>query len=316
MSNGSSPNILEPALLNQKLHYIAFATVSLLVYDVLLGLLEDIRILLARAIKLTDAIYILARVLALGEAGVICANAALPVPSCHQGHVLLAAKCLVAVIIPCNSWLFLLRIRALSTHFCSRTTVTMCTVLWTLTFTSFLIFPGFKVSDLPNQDGTCELIATYNNKLLCTPFIAQAIFDTAVMVAISIGFVRHSPGPSWNEKLKSTILIKHMGHISGLFLRSGQIYYLTTIGIHLTMAVIASSSAIPPDYIGQLSLLTSTFHSIMTCRVFRLLKLSQFDQSSDATFFRPATYSAATSPIAFQGGSNNSHTSASWDQNS
>ncbi|KAK7681897.1 hypothetical protein QCA50_014859 [Cerrena zonata] len=289
MSTDPNSDILQLAFLSQKLNFLAVATFSLLMYDFLLGLFEDIRLLSRTSIRLPDIIYILSRVLAAGEVGHICATAALPLSSCAQGSVLLAAECLVAVLIPCNTWLFFLRVRAIPSHFCSRATVIICLILWASTLTSFLTFPGFKVTSLRNQDGTCEIDAVYNDALLCAPFFALVIFDTAVIVTTCIGFVAHSTGPSWTAKLKSAMLLRNMGHISGLFVRSGQIYYATTIGIHVSMAIIASSSAIPSAAVGQLSALSSIFHGIMTSRVFRLLKLGAVDQANASSISHHVT---------------------------
>ncbi|KAK7681906.1 hypothetical protein QCA50_014868 [Cerrena zonata] len=302
MSTDSSADARQTASVNQVLNYVAAATVSLILYDFLLGFSEDIRILSIRSLKLPDVIYVLSRLLTVGEVAVMCMDAALPGTSCHLGRLLLAAKCLVSVIVPCNSWLFLLRVRVIPSHFRSRTTVAICTILWASTFTSFLIFPGFTITDFPNEDGTCTLMTDYNSKLLCAPFIALVLFDTTTMVAISDGFIRQAPGRSWTEKLKSVMLVKHMGRMSGLFLRSGQIYYLATVGIHLSIFVISLCSTVHSKYIGQLSFLASIFHSIMTCRVFRLLKAGAFvySESDSTTVFPLSTYSTETCPMAFQ----------------
>ncbi|KAK7681911.1 hypothetical protein QCA50_014873 [Cerrena zonata] len=157
------------------------------------------------------------------------------------------------------------------------------------------------LKELSNGNGTCTLISEYNNKLLCAPFVAMVIFDTTTMIAISDGFIRRAPGRSWTEKLKSVMLNKHVGPISGLFLRSGQIYYLATVGVHFSTAVIALSSVIDAIYIAQLSFLVSVFHNIMICRVFRLLKSGAFDYSEPDTIvvFSVSTHSTATCPIAF-----------------
>ncbi|KAK7681900.1 hypothetical protein QCA50_014862 [Cerrena zonata] len=120
------------------------------------------------------------------------------------------------------------------------------------------------------------------------------------MVAISHGFVKLSPGPSWMERLRSVLLIKDLGYLSKLFLRSGQIYYSATIGIHLAMAIIASSSAFLPDIIAQLTLLTTIIHGVMTCRMFRLLKLGAFDYLTDTTLDAPTQATEPYLTIVFR----------------
>ncbi|KAK7681916.1 hypothetical protein QCA50_014878 [Cerrena zonata] len=116
--------------------------------------------------------------------------------------------------------------------------------------------------------------------MIFSSYITLVVFDTATMVAIIVGFTTmYSPGSSWIARTKSTIMTKHMGHISGVFVRSGLIYYLATIGIHTSLAVLVSMpSTIPIFVLGELGVLAAIFHNIMTCRVFRLLKLGASDQ--------------------------------------
>lgn len=130
------------------------------------------------------------------------------------------------MIIPCNSWLFFLRIRAIPEHFRPRGTLIICMILWLSTFTSFLVFPGYKFSSVETQDGRCEGETEYNSWLIFVPYLALVIFDTTTMMAILAGFAMHSPELSWFARVRSALSTKHMGHLSGVFVRSGLIYYL------------------------------------------------------------------------------------------
>ncbi|KAK7681904.1 hypothetical protein QCA50_014866 [Cerrena zonata] len=226
MATGSYESILHLAFLDQRLKYLSVATVSLQVYDTLLSLLDDIRLLSMRSIRLPYVIYCLSRIITTAEVGLVCATLVLPTKSCVQGHLLLAVGCLTTILVPCNTWLFFLRVRAIPNYFYSRATVAICAMLWASTLTSFLAIRGLKISTLRYQDGTCGVEISYRYVFLCIPFFALVIFDTAVIVATSIGLVVHGTGSSWTGRLKSGMLTRDMGHISGLFLRSGQIYYV------------------------------------------------------------------------------------------
>lgn len=150
-----------------------------------------------------------------------------PINSCIQQPALLAMGIFSAILIPCNSWLFLLRIRAIPPQFRSKTTVVICTILWLSTFTSFLALPAFTLSSQPTHEGRCGFkINAFNRWLVFTPYVTLIVFDTTTMIAILAGFAMHSPDSSWVAKIKSVISIKHMGHLSGVFVRSGLIYYL------------------------------------------------------------------------------------------
>ena len=149
--------------------------------------------------------------------------------ACSQDKILLAIKCFIAVIIPCNAWLFLQRIRALPSHFRSKMALVICTILWAATLSSFLVFPGFVVSLERNVDGSCVVHTSYNNRLLCAPIIAMVAFDTTTMIVISIGFAKQSSSPSWIGKAHSLMSTRNIGSISKVFLRSGQFYYMCVL---------------------------------------------------------------------------------------
>lgn len=67
----------------------------------------------------------------------------------------------------------------------------------------------------------------YDTKMLATPFVSLVVFDTAAIIAISVALATYVPvKSSWSERFRSMTHIKHMGDLSKVFLRSGQIYYL------------------------------------------------------------------------------------------
>lgn len=147
--------------------------------------------------------------------------------SCSQHHLLLTIKAIASVIIPCNSWLFLLRVRAIPPQLLPRLSVMICTLLWATTLTSFIILPAISVFSVKNQDGTCSFGARFDIKMMSAPFIALVVFDTATVIVITMALVNYvPPETSWSGRLKSVTHTKHLGQLSKTFLRSGQIYYL------------------------------------------------------------------------------------------
>ena len=90
------------------------------------------------------------------------------------------------------------------------------------------MFHAFRAPNIPVGDGTCILRPEFDGTFLGLPLIAIVVFDTATMIAvvIVIGFVMNSPARSWSGRIRSVLLIKDMGKLSGTLLRSGQIYYL------------------------------------------------------------------------------------------
>ena len=150
----------------------------------------------------------------------------IPQSSCYKGQLLLAAQFLSVLVIPCNTWLFFLRVRAIPPYCGSRVTVFICGILWFSTCSSAFMFHAFSATSTPVGDGTCILRPEFDGTFLGLPLIAIVVFDTATMIAVVIGFVMNSPARSWSGRIRSVLLIKDMGKLSGTLLRSGQIYYL------------------------------------------------------------------------------------------
>ncbi|KAK7681918.1 hypothetical protein QCA50_014880 [Cerrena zonata] len=305
MSSDPSPDPSDAFFQRQTLSYLALASVSLLTYDIILGLFEDIRVLSMRSPKLPDIIYILSRILAIGLATANYLGVSTLRISCNQRPALTIVSVLGGFLIPCNSWLFLLRVRAIPPQFRSKTTLTICTTLWLLTFTSFLVFLGLRFPNHPTQNGKCDFTPiVYVSWLLFAPYLALVIFDTTTMMAIIAGLATtYTPNSSWLTKVKSILSRKYMGHISGVFVRSGLIYYLATVGIHLSFAILVlMPSSIPTPIQGEISVLAVIFHNIMTCRVFRLLKLGALDQPGTTSSL--PTDSLSATEIVFRNTSN------------
>ena len=219
----------------------------------------------------------------------------IPPTSCAKSQLLLATQLLGVLIVPCNAWLFLLRVRSIPAYPGSRVIVLICGVLWLMTCSSALMFRAFKAPEIHLGNGTCILVPEFDGSFLSVPLISTVAFDTATMIAISLGFVMNSPNPTWRSRIKSIIFVGDVGKVSGALLRSGRLYYLyvishlwytqtihtyartfcsATIGVHLSMTIITLGTSISPPYICQLSILTGVFQTIMTCRVFRLLRLT------------------------------------------
>ena len=146
---------------------------------------------------------------------------------CFSKSLDIATECLAMIVIPCNCWLFLLRIRAIPRHTYSRITLVICTFLWCATFTSFLILPGIRLTSRHSADAhKCHYEPTYEIQLLSIPFIALVAFDTAVATSVLVGLIMHNPHSSFYRRVKSTVLMEDMGPLCRIFLQSGYTYYL------------------------------------------------------------------------------------------
>ena len=133
---------------------------------------------------------------------------------------------------PCNCWLFLLRVRAIPRHAYSRITLVICTFLWCATFTSFLLLPGIRLTSWPSSTSStgCDYNTTFEIQFLSVPFLALVAFDTAVAISVLLGLIMHcNPHTSLPQRVKSTLLMRDMGPLCRVLLQSGYIYYLFVI---------------------------------------------------------------------------------------
>ncbi|KAK7695329.1 hypothetical protein QCA50_002520 [Cerrena zonata] len=108
-------------------------------------------------------------------------------------------------------------------------------------------------------------------------FVAITIFDTLVFVAISAKVLKINsewrfPGKSW---IASFIHGDGLSHLSKVLLRSGQFYYLTTVGFNVftLITLLSSNSTFSPTFRAGSTFVSLGLQNMMTCKVFRLLRL-------------------------------------------
>lgn len=147
-----------------------------------------------------------------------------PLDYCHYKALAVPVEWLVAIAMPCNSWLFFIRVRGI--YIRSPKVVVLFSVLWATTLLSFCFPFGYTIKTIRSEGGSCTSIFYLSDHLLPLPLVALVVFDTAVIIAISVHLTMHDSSRSWTSRLKSVIVAKHMGQITRSFLRSGQVYYL------------------------------------------------------------------------------------------
>ena len=147
--------------------------------------------------------------------------------TCLAKHLFILMQCFGAAAIPCNSWLFLLRVRALPRHVYSRITLAVCTVLWVATFTSFLVFLGVRAMNFPSPPGQCFAVVVFDIRFMYPPFIILFAFDTAVAISILLGLSAYHANTLSANRVRETILLEGIGPLCQVLLQSGYIYYLS-----------------------------------------------------------------------------------------
>ncbi|KAK7681930.1 hypothetical protein QCA50_014892 [Cerrena zonata] len=283
MYDASQLEALREVLLQR---YLTHGIATIFVYDLLHGIPDDVHILSSQFIKSPYIIYVSSRIIVTALAILALTSSAIPLDSCFQATMNLIASWLVAIVLPCNSWVFFLRVHAI--HRNSRTAVITFTALWAAIFTSFTGPFSYVYTVTRQNDGSCITVFHFNRLLGGIPVVALIVFDTATIIGISLRITSYNPVQSWRERLKVLVHGNEMGRIQRLFLRSGQIYYLATNGVHILLFSMLLSSTVSTALLGALFLFSVVFQNIMACRVFRLLKLEL--TQDDPSFFTPVIF--------------------------
>ena len=127
--------------------------------------------------------------------------------------------------IPCNSWIFYTRIRVV--YHDSRFTKYSFFALWSVTLIALSVPSTIELTSTPLGNGICLFSKyTYHLQLSIISILVLAIFDTAVMAAISVRMVSCNSSDSWRSKLYYLVFGNGVGHTSRLFLTSSQIHHL------------------------------------------------------------------------------------------
>ncbi|KAK7695327.1 hypothetical protein QCA50_002518 [Cerrena zonata] len=108
-------------------------------------------------------------------------------------------------------------------------------------------------------------------------FVAITVFDTTVFVAISVKVLQINS--DWRTPKRSWVVSFIHGHgltqVSNVLLRSGQYYYLATVGfsVFTLIALLSPASAFSPTFRAGFTFVSLAVLNMMACRVFRLLRL-------------------------------------------
>ncbi|KAK7686672.1 hypothetical protein QCA50_010272 [Cerrena zonata] len=285
--------ILDPALLQelkylQISNYMIMAGSALWVYDFSLGIAEEASIF-SRSLKLPDIVYIISRVLLLGQAAVGLAVIIIPADDCVTRNLSITIEWIVAFSVPCNSWIFFTRVRAVYNH--SRIIQGVFFALWALTLIALGTPFTYEVPSIPLGNGLCFKSLVFHRHFEAISLSLLIVFDTAVMVAISIRMMSYSLSDSWKSKVYSLVFGNEMGHTSRLFLKSSQIYYFSLVSIQFVYLGALLLTSIPDEIVVMVALFQALFHNIMICRVYRMMKLDSGSPSDNVPSY--------VTPIAF-----------------
>ncbi|CAL1700652.1 unnamed protein product [Somion occarium] len=249
----------------RKLGYLAAGVAAVWLWDFMTAFLDYVRLLATRRISLTDVTYIAARISSAGSLIAALVQLVASPDDCDLKSR--AVNWFAAIALPCNSLLFFLRVRAVFRE--SRLIVGVFALLWLSTFTTITI-------PLSSHGIMLETIRVCSNSTLQSydsiGFVAVAVFDTLVLIAISVRVLSGSMAISWSERCRSLLSGKGLGTVSRILLQTGQLYYLATVGVNIAMAILIFTSESEAVQVG-VAIVGVALQNIMACKVYRLLKL-------------------------------------------
>ncbi|THH31593.1 hypothetical protein EUX98_g2588 [Antrodiella citrinella] len=247
-------------------------------WDTFMSFPEDFLMFRDHAVRISDVVYILARLASFGFITASLIFQVASVPSCHQ--LAKAIGWLAALAFPLNSLLFFFRVRAV--FYKHPLIIAFFALSWLATLGGSLTAP-FAVDGV--HIGSTQNCVNSNVKSFGSAgIIATAVNDTLVFLAISAQLVMYTLADTWAARVKAFMKGQGLGKVSKTLLQSGQLYYMATVGMNLVAAVVILTPSVPPVLRAMFSIPNVALQNVMACRVYRQLKLGLIrEQASPVT---------------------------------
>ncbi|KAI0790053.1 hypothetical protein C8Q75DRAFT_806695 [Abortiporus biennis] len=268
----SQPEVLRDISISESLSHILGA---IWLGDLANALYDEYIMLSKHNTKFPDLVYFSARLACLGfviSDLVLTTSVNFPV-DCQQ--VSAAVDWFASLTVCLTSLLFFFRIKAVFHDF--PIVVVGFFLLWMGTWTSLvgpLLVHAIRI-------GSTHCVISDFSLLDSIPFIAVAIHDTMVFLAISIRLTLLGACTIVQDGLSlwKAFLALHRSDMSGTIskalLKTGQLYYLVTFGVSVGVAASLMVSSIPVAYRSMFIIVDILLQNSMACRVYRQLKIGQ-----------------------------------------
>ncbi|KZP10227.1 hypothetical protein FIBSPDRAFT_963309 [Athelia psychrophila] len=273
------------ALMFKGTAYISVTQLTAYLYDWLLSISEEHRIMETAGITWPIAIYLLSRITAATVLVLIAIFIFAPTGHCAP---------LVALLVTCaatrtitTSFLFLLRIRAVYLH--SRCITTLFGIMWLITVTlSIVTDASIRAGPLTDT----QYCINFQIQHPTYPSISTFTFDTFAFIAISYRLATDAATEqSWRARLQSVVTGKGLFSISRALMISGVLYYLAILFFFSVILSVMVSPLVPTSSHYALNTSYMAFTNIMACRVFRGVAPGMMEYS-------PATAGLSSTRIA------------------
>ncbi|KAF7986415.1 hypothetical protein HWV62_31147 [Athelia sp. TMB] len=196
--------------------------------------------------------------------------------------IALASMVFDSLTLPIATWLFYVRLSAVYLH--DKRAMTFFGVLWGGVL-AYFIFDSVAVYARYEK-----LHVIMPKKLDAWCYIINAIYDTAAYLAVSWQLAAFSlKGDSRKHRILSFFKGDGLLGLTKALLRSGQIYYFTTVVLGIASVVCLYSDGLSLEYRGLLVPFHVSISSILACRIFRELKLGIIPHNKSPTELELAT---------------------------
>ncbi|KAK7694027.1 hypothetical protein QCA50_003603 [Cerrena zonata] len=253
-------------------------------WDLVMSIPETVQVYTHRTVKLPDVVYFLSRVTSGGFFLTAFIYLVAPIQNCQS--IVLVGCWFAAFALPLNCMLFLFRIWGVFLD--SRFIPPLFSILWLSTCSSFIAPFTFKAA---HMDHAAECFIQWVGINSLVAFVAIAVYDTLVFIAISCKLLTFSYAQDWKARIRLFFCGENMGYISKGLLQSGQIYYLISICGNFLVVLFFTLNRIPPSLKVVFAMLNIAVQNAMACRVFRYLRLGfinsySIDPSTDISLPR------------------------------
>ncbi|KDR73194.1 hypothetical protein GALMADRAFT_724171 [Galerina marginata CBS 339.88] len=248
--------------------YVLVGSVSVLIWDILLNLQTDLKMLLKRPLRMPTIIYFISSSLAylLG----ITTLQTSPVGHCQNVHYI---QFLYPIVVPSTSLLFFFRIRAM--YLGNNVVIVFFFFMW-------LAVIGGSLTPTQGLFGTNIGTTKYCLNSHLEPYVAAAciipfVNDTLVFCATSWRLMQNSYVDTTIKNGVSVMVFgRHLPSFPRSLLQDGQAYYLTTITLNLVTSCMFFNLSIPVVYRSFIGVPNIVLMNSMACHVYRNVRLGAY----------------------------------------
>ncbi|KAF9552837.1 hypothetical protein CPC08DRAFT_698243 [Agrocybe pediades] len=277
--------------------YVLVGSAAVLIWDILMNLQRDIKMLKRYKLTLSLVVYFISRFSALAY---LLGNAVLqtaPLSHCENVHRLQA---LYPILIPSTSLLFFFRVRAM---YSDNTKVVVFFFLLWLAVIGGSITPIIGVSAM-NIGPTDYCINSGLKLYVSAACIVPFVHDTLVFCATSWRLWKNAHiTQNIHNNVKVMVLGHHLPSFSRALLKDGQAYYLTTISLNIVTIALFFNTSISVAYRSVIGIPNIVLMNSMACHVYRNIRFGVYKESftgMDISMSLPRHERSPLSAIVFE----------------